>query len=144
MIKLFTKKRKGFTLIELIVVIAILGILAAIAIPRIGGFTDSAKEQADKVMASTIKNATAMALANGDIVATNNTGSFTVKAAGESVEDITGITKPSDDNGILTLISGYVDELTNLTKDVKVTITDTKVEAEVVKVPQAPEGTETD
>ena len=135
MIKLFTKKRnkKGFTLIELIVVIAILGILAAIAIPRIGGFTDSAKEQADKVMASTIKNATAMALANGDIVATDNTGSFTVKAAGESVVDITGITKPSDGDGILDLISGYVDELTSLTKDVKVTITDTKVEAEVVK-----------
>jgi prepilin-type N-terminal cleavage/methylation domain-containing protein len=43
MIKLFTKKRKGFTLIELIVAIAILGILAAIAIPRFGGFTDKAK-----------------------------------------------------------------------------------------------------
>jgi type II secretion system protein G len=43
MIKLFTKKRKGFTLVELIVVIAILGILAAIMIPKFTGFTDKAK-----------------------------------------------------------------------------------------------------
>lgn len=37
------KKKKGFTLIELIVVIAILGILAAILIPKFTGFQDKAK-----------------------------------------------------------------------------------------------------
>ena len=40
--------KKGFTLVELLVVVAILGILAAVGIVSFGGFLGSAKENAVK------------------------------------------------------------------------------------------------
>lgn len=49
------KNKKGFTLIELIVVIAILAILAIIAIPRLAGFTNSAKLNANENSVATLQ-----------------------------------------------------------------------------------------
>ena len=58
------KKRKGFTLIELVVVIAILGILAAIAIPRFGNIQKNARIDSDISTANTIVNAAKVYIAS--------------------------------------------------------------------------------
>lgn len=50
--------QKGFTLIELIVVIAIIAILTGIAVPSFNAFTASAKERADMASLRTLNQAT--------------------------------------------------------------------------------------
>lgn len=57
------KKKKGFTLIELIIVIAIIAILAVIAIPKFMAVTKDAKIKADIANAKTIESAVTTAIA---------------------------------------------------------------------------------
>ncbi|KYH35329.1 type II secretion system protein G precursor [Clostridium tepidiprofundi DSM 19306] len=68
--RVFNKRydsKKGFTLIELIIVIAILGILAMITVPKLNGIKEEAKEKADLANAKIIANATAILMAQDKI-----------------------------------------------------------------------------
>ncbi|MBQ6446983.1 MAG: type II secretion system protein [Bacillus sp. (in: Bacteria)] len=67
LIKQTIKNEKGLTLIELLAVIVILGIIAAIAVPSIAGIIQNSKEDAVKADAITVLNAAKNYVAANDI-----------------------------------------------------------------------------
>ena len=60
------RAREAFSLIELIIVVAILGIIASIAVPRLGGAADRAKEEQAKAIAVTLQRALDLCLYEHD------------------------------------------------------------------------------
>ncbi|GEK89323.1 type IV pilus assembly protein PilA [Alkalibacterium putridalgicola] len=55
-IKQLMNKEEGFTLVELLAVIVILGIILAIAIPSVGGIIDRAQDDADEATQELIED----------------------------------------------------------------------------------------
>jgi type IV pilus assembly protein PilA len=83
--------RKGFTLIELMVVILIVGILAAASIPLMRGRIDSAKWAEANATAGTIKSAVRVYFAENGAGITGSMGvAATQTALGFTTGDLTG------------------------------------------------------
>lgn len=100
------KKKKGFTLIELIIVIAIIAILALIAVPKFGSVQKDAKIKADVASAKQIANVTSMLLTQGVLnTPTQNSATDKVNVAFYDVEktddiknNLQTVPKPELDN----------------------------------------------
>lgn len=97
------KSQKGFTLIELMIVIAIIGILAAIAVPRFSNATNSANMAKAQADLSTIDSAISVYLAaNPGTTPTLDTGAATSLAPNYLA------TIPTPPTSKVTLTSGSV------------------------------------
>lgn len=110
--------QKGFTLIELMIVVAIIGILAAVALPAYQDYTVRAKMSEVIIALDTCKNAVTEAAQTGLATAptTNSFGcesttatsqyvaSITTDAAGVITATVQGI-RPADPDGLLVTLT---------------------------------------
>lgn len=99
MLRNLKKKKKGFTLIELIIVIAIIAIISAIAIPKLLNSKDDANKKADMANAKTIANAAAVELTNDKLTLPAKNADGTAGTSSSKIDT----TAPTTNGGIVAL-----------------------------------------
>lgn len=82
------KQQSGFTLIELIMVIVILGVLAAFALPRFADFSNQARVASMNGIAGSVRSASAISRAA--FLAAGNSAATTVTIEGVAIALVNG------------------------------------------------------
>ena len=85
------KKQKGFTLIELMIVVAIIGILAAVAIPAYQDYTVRARVTEGLSLASAAKTAISEYYATNGTLPTSNSQAGIAAAASITGNNVSGV-----------------------------------------------------
>lgn len=93
--------QRGFTLIELMIVVAIIGILAAVAIPMYSDYTQRATASTGVAALASYKQAVAMCYQNEGTFTGCNAGTNRIPAGPATADEVNGLDTVSVTDGVI-------------------------------------------